>query len=78
MKSSTAQQTTANAVRVQLARKNRSQRWLADELGMTTHALSRRMTGKTRFTTDDIDRIAEVFGMDFITFITSDVLAAAA
>jgi transcriptional regulator with XRE-family HTH domain len=53
----------SRAIRVYLAFHSQNQKWLAHEVGMTSHQLSRRMTGKTPFTTDDIDDIAHVLGV---------------
>lgn len=60
----TTAQRAARAIRIALASSDRSQRWLADQLGESQHWLSRRMAGTTALTTDDLDRIAGVFGLD--------------
>lgn len=61
---SSSQATAEKSIRVRLAVMGKSQSWLAAQLGESTFWLSRRMTGATKLTTDDLDRIAEVFGTD--------------
>ena len=60
------QNSVARSIRLHLASMNKSQRWLADRMGMTPHRLSRRMGGKVPFSTDDIDRAAEALGVDAV------------
>ena len=45
--------------------RNKSQNWLAKQLGWNINKLSRRMTGKTSFNVDEIDAIAGTFGIGF-------------
>jgi len=59
-----AQSSAVTAIRVRLAAMSKSQAWLADQIGESPWWLSRRMSGQQRFTTDDLDRIAAVFGTD--------------
>lgn len=59
-----SQTEAAKAIRLHLASTNKSQNWLADQLGVWPAYLSNRMTGKQKFTTDDLDAIAQVFGTD--------------
>lgn len=49
----------------------RTQAWLAAQIGESPFWLSRRMSGTQRFTVDDLDRIAAVFGTDLVGLITS-------
>jgi DNA-binding Xre family transcriptional regulator len=46
------------AVRVAMARKNVSGRELAEQIGIPRSALSRRMTGETAFTIDELAAIS--------------------
>jgi hypothetical protein len=41
----------------------RSRRWLARALGTNDVWVGRRLNGKTKFSLDDLGRIAEVFGL---------------
>ena len=53
-------------IRMHLASRRLSQSWLADELGETPHWLSRRMSGKVNFNTQELDRVAKALGIDFL------------
>lgn len=61
----TTQQLLAAGIRYRLAIIDKSQRWLADQIGISKDALSRRMTGKTNFDVDMADQIASILGTDF-------------
>lgn len=50
------------AVRVAMARKNVSGRVLAEQVGMPQSAFSRRMTGETPFTIDELAPISVALG----------------
>lgn len=54
----------SRAISVQLARKNRTQAWLADAARLTPASLSNRMLGRVLWDTDDISKIAAAFGID--------------
>jgi transcriptional regulator with XRE-family HTH domain len=49
---------TAN-VRAEMARRGETQQSLADRIGMKQQGLSRRLRGETRFTVDELQRIAD-------------------
>lgn len=52
-------------IRYRLAILQKSQYWLADHIGMSTYALSRRMVGKKTFSVDEVDTVAAALGTDF-------------
>lgn len=60
---SNTQAAIARAVRVQLARSNRSQSWLAGQMGISPQALSAQLGGTNRITTDQVDEIAKALGL---------------
>lgn len=62
----TTQQQAVRTIRLHLANSGKPQAWLAKRLGVTPHWLYRRMrsNGRIAFSTDDLDRIAEVFGIE--------------
>ncbi len=53
----------AGEVRAEMARQKRSQDNLATELGWTQAFLSRRLTGKLAFSTNEIEQMASVLGV---------------
>lgn len=55
----TAERTGAN-VRAEMARRNLSQKDLAERLAMSQSGLSYRLAGKTVFDIDELTRVAEV------------------
>ncbi len=59
-----SQSLAEKCIRIRLASRGMSQSWLAEAAGMSPFYLSRRMTRGQKFSTDDLDRIAEVFGTD--------------
>lgn len=59
------------AIRLHLAARKRSQRWLAAELGVSPFWVSRRMSGSKTFDVDELDRIAAVFGVDLDRMLAS-------
>jgi hypothetical protein len=61
------------SIRLHLADKGRSQGWLARELGVTNHWVSRRMTGKTPWTTDDVDLVAGALKVSPIALLMGSV-----
>ena len=52
-----------SSIRAEAARRNLSQAQLAEQIGMSKHALSRRMTGELSWDLDELDRISNLFGM---------------
>jgi len=64
----TAHEEVAAEVRAQLARKRRSARSVAFQLGWKQGYLSRRVTGETPFTIDDLAAIAEVLDVPVTAF----------
>jgi transcriptional regulator with XRE-family HTH domain len=53
----------AGEVRAEMARQKRSQDNLSAELGWTQAFLSRRLTGKNAFSTDEIEAVARALGV---------------
>jgi len=64
----TAHQKVAEEVRAQLARKRRSARSVALQLGWQQAYLARRVTGETPFTINDLAAIAGVLGVPVTCF----------
>ncbi|MEE8666902.1 MAG: helix-turn-helix transcriptional regulator [Bifidobacterium mongoliense] len=54
----------ATAVRVQLAKQNKTQKQLAEEIGMNPTSFSRLMVGKRDWTVGMIDKIAQPLGFE--------------
>ena len=50
----------ANMIRSRMALLEMSQRTLADRLGISTNTLSGRMTGKSSFTLEEIERLCSI------------------
>jgi transcriptional regulator with XRE-family HTH domain len=50
-------------IRGELARRNKSQGWLAQHLGLTQGQVSQRLTRKVEFTVAEVDRVARAFGI---------------
>ncbi|MFT8986622.1 MAG: helix-turn-helix transcriptional regulator [Bifidobacterium psychraerophilum] len=61
----TTQQLLAAGIRYRLAIMDKSQRWLAEQVGISKYALARRMHSKTTFDVDLVDRLASALGTDF-------------
>jgi transcriptional regulator with XRE-family HTH domain len=61
----TTQQLLVAGIRCRLAILNKSQRWLADQVGVSKDAFSRRMRGETVFDVQLADRVATALGTDF-------------
>lgn len=57
-KTSTAAEDVVASLRAELARKGRSQTWLADQLGESKHWVSRRFAGQTDLAVEDLIRMA--------------------
>lgn len=53
----------AAEVRAELGRQERNGSWLASELGVSEVWVSRRLRGITKFTVDDLVRIADALGV---------------
>lgn len=56
-------QAVSGEVRAHAARRNLTQRQLAAEIGMPPSTLSRRMVGEQAWDLDDLDVLAEFFGI---------------
>lgn len=54
----------AYQVRVQLKRQRRSQAWLAREMDKGVQWMSRRVRGEVAFRTDEIEKVAEILGVE--------------
>lgn len=61
-----SQDVTTTGIRMHLALKQRSQTWLASEIGESSHWVSRRMSGKVKLNLEDIDRIASALSTDLL------------
>jgi len=55
-----------------MGRRRLTQIALADRLGWTQPYLSRRLTGKTAFSTDDLVAVAETFGIAVTTLFGAE------
>jgi transcriptional regulator with XRE-family HTH domain len=53
----------ADSVRAEMARRKITQTELAESLGMTQPAISRRMSGAVPFDTEELGRIADLLGV---------------
>ncbi|WP_214373449.1 helix-turn-helix transcriptional regulator [Bifidobacterium sp. SO1] len=67
---SATQNLSAAGIRYRLYISNKSQRWLAKQLGWDVSRLSRRLAGKPAFKVDELDTIAEILGVDFDTLLS--------
>ncbi len=56
-------------VRAEMARNKRTQATLADSIGMKQQALSRRLSGTTPFTVDELGRVADVLGTSIVQLV---------
>lgn len=54
----------ASSVRAEMARRGLHQGQVAEVLGLPRTAVSRRLTGQTPWTVDELHAIAGIFGMD--------------
>ncbi|MCO6558528.1 MAG: helix-turn-helix transcriptional regulator [Bifidobacterium sp.] len=64
------QQLLTTGIRMRLAAVGKSQRWLAEQVGVSQYALSRRMKGQITFDVDIADRIASALDTDFEGLMT--------
>ena len=60
----------AAEVRAEVARQNVTQDYLAQILGVAQPNVSRRLTGKQPFDTDELDKLAAAFGIPVDRFLT--------
>lgn len=67
----TAQRAAAE-VRAEVARQRKPQREIADILGMSQAAASRRLLGQVEFSLSELTRLAEVLGVPLSAFIRDD------
>ena len=64
--------TTAGAstiIRAEAARRNLSQREVAERIGMSQASFSRRMNGEQPWDLNELDKLADLFRMDVREFI---------
>lgn len=61
-------------VKAELARRGKTQRDLADLLGLSTQAISRRLTGRLPFDVDELSAVAAYLGMP-VASLFNDALA---
>jgi len=59
----------ASNVRAEMARRNQTQSSLAELVGMRQQAISRRMSGQTEFTIDELARIAAALGCPLVDLL---------
>lgn len=76
--SQTLTQRVAAEVRAEVARQNVTQEHLARVLGVAQPNISRRLTGKQPFDTDELDKLAVAFGVPVDRFLTVPASAGAA
>lgn len=65
------------SIRLHLAAKKRTQVWLAEQLGVSQFWIGRRMNSATIFNVEEIDRIAEAFGITFEQLLADSQAVAA-
>ena len=70
-------QRVAAAVRAEMARLGWSQNSLASEIGRDQHYISRRVSGKVAFDTEDLALIATALGVPLSTLLVDDEKASA-
>jgi hypothetical protein len=71
----TTQQLMTAGIRYRLAILGKPQAWLAKEIGISSFALSRRMSGRTHFDVELGDEIATALGTDFPSLISLPQMA---
>jgi transcriptional regulator with XRE-family HTH domain len=77
MVSSIAERVTAN-VRAEVARKRVSQSDLAEALGLSQQAASRRLLGKVEFSFTELEAVAKLLEIPFEAFLHEQKLGASA
>ena len=60
-----------NLLRVVLAEQNKTNRWLAEQLGKTEHTISRWCHNKSQPSVPQLNEIANVLNVDIRSLITS-------
>lgn len=68
----------AEEIRVLMLRKNKTQRQLAAELGMSVAALSYRLTGTQELGLNEVERIARLLDVEVSDLMPSPAVASAA
>lgn len=66
---STPAERVAAEVRAYLARERRTQRELAEHLGLSQQAVSRRLTGAQAFNINELHAVADYLGIDMTRLI---------
>ncbi|MDD7813640.1 helix-turn-helix transcriptional regulator [Mycobacterium sp. CSUR Q5927] len=61
-----------------MARRGYTQESLSRRVGMLQQSLSRRLTGQTAITVDDLDRIARALGVELAALLPSSTVTARA
>lgn len=59
----------ASNVRAEMARRNHTQQTLAQAVGKTQQSLSRRLSGQTSFTVDELADIAAALGVNLSALV---------
>jgi len=65
-------------VRAEMARAKRTQAALAHQIGMGQQALSRRLTGQTPFTVDELARVGQALGVSLADLVGGSTKKASA
>lgn len=63
---SNAQTAAATGIRYRLFVQQHTNKWLADQIGVSPYWLSRRLAGKPAFDVVELERIAAALGTDFL------------
>lgn len=66
----------AAEVRAELGRQGHTTAWLAGQLEVSDMWVSRRLRGRTRFTVEDLHRVASVLGITAADLLQTPVRAA--
>lgn len=75
MQESTSLQRIASNVRVEATRRNVTGQQIAEALGLTQPATSRRMCGHVAFSGPELDKLAALFGVPVSAFFDEQVSA---
>jgi transcriptional regulator with XRE-family HTH domain len=73
MKPRSTDEAVAANVRAEMGRTRRTQAALAEDVGMTQQALSRRLAAQTPFTVEELGRVAVALGVPLNSLIVEAV-----
>lgn len=68
------QELAVKGIRLHLAARQKSQDWLATQIGVSAFYVNRRMKSETNFDTDDLDVISRAFGIGLDELLTASDL----